>query len=139
MPCRDGGPSCGETTSYRLDRVTQMLCYTCGQMEDTNQLRLLSTPTRRWWREHKESDRMRVVAQMHEVAQRLVEARLHVDELTTIFIEKASAVHPVSDFHKAWMKSLATEVVEFELRRRNTKSTALNKLSTAEKRALGLE
>ena len=142
MPCYDARAAyvTAENTD-KIDRLTQMLCYTCGTFITQG----ISMPIslHNWWQMHEEADCTRVTKEMQDYISNMSIDRvkkLTVDKLVNSFIKKAEAVHAVSDWHKChWFPKIATDVlhkylVEVELRER-----ALAKLTKTERKALKLE
>lgn len=73
MPCRyDGSPE-GNTRYFeeQLGRVTRVACEALRFLEDDGRLPDLSPELRRWWKQHKATDRRRREAEQ-EIARRKV-------------------------------------------------------------------
>jgi hypothetical protein len=124
-----------------LDRVTQFLCYMCGQNEAKSGM-VLPEPIAEWWNKHQKADEKRVLGQMRKK----VASFSSETKLGNAFIAKAKEVHPVSDFHAVWFHNLACQVwkeykskEQEEKIRKNKKRAALKKLTEDEKKLLGLK
>jgi hypothetical protein len=131
----------------KIDALTQMLCYLCaslyidGKLEQYGNKQIVA-----WHQRHMHEDEVRVGLEMQKIFREHPERMNHTDEVAEEFLQKALAVHPVSDFHRAWFKRMATEAAEAfretcrqDYAEEKVKSDALAKLTPEERRALGLE
>jgi hypothetical protein len=158
MPCRDGGyeePSVSSRTyeeaRERCDKLAQMLCWVCGELQEKNTngvgFKLTSWALENselvdWWEKHQETDAKRVRHEMKAQAAKYDTA----NEMAEAFIKRARRIHAVSDFHVAWFRDLAQqvwkEITDAEKAvedQKKLRKAALSKLTTEEKRALGLK
>jgi hypothetical protein len=157
MPCRcDDYPTDPtvpevyyEKVRRELDRVTQFLCFMCGETEYAHYFgsksdQAIDLPDRlqEWREKHQESDRIRVARQMKKD---LGGKRKYKDSATMAeaYIKKAEKVHPVSRFHKAWFQKLAHAAFAIDDAIREKKKSkaelrraALNKLTPEERELL---
>jgi hypothetical protein len=150
MPCRDDGQGHDEAVrereraQERLDRVTQDLCYLCGSLEHSNALnKYASRRIKAWWKNYQRVDTERVAELMKGHYYH------HPDDnperVANKFIEAAEGAHPVSKFHRCWFHDLArvvksqseADAAKAEKQKIN-RAKALSKLTSAERRALGL-
>jgi hypothetical protein len=152
MPCMDNGPrddheQCSKTIKSqrrRLNEVTRLLCYLCGELEEDKILAKYTNPQLSTWRErHHEKDTIRVKTKMLEAIQRRPSHT--IISLCDKFIEEAEAVHPVSRFHKKWFLIMARSAMEEAQKiwkekesKVQLKKKALEKLTKEERKALGL-
>lgn len=138
MPCGDGGGPCTSVDycSDRLDSVTQMLCWLCGELTYNGQLDYISENQKlaKWWYDHKLSDNNRVKSQMESEVAEYPSAAV----MAKSFIHEAEKVHCVSNFHKEWFTNLATEVWLKYQTKKSKKEKALSKLTNEERKLLGI-
>jgi hypothetical protein len=128
----------------RLDRVTQLLCYTLGTMMDYEGHGLFEEPALvEWWQEHLAADETRLAPKMVRHAQN--NPRDNAEKVARHFLKQAQAVHPVSEYHIGWFMDLAEEACEERdaeyreaLRQEKLKTSAINKLNDEERKVLGL-
>ena len=74
MPCRtDDYPSYDPSPELKreLDKLTEMLCSTCGAVEEAGAVKLLPKKVATWWNGHKKKDKDRVQRDLAD-AQRAV-------------------------------------------------------------------
>jgi tetrahydromethanopterin S-methyltransferase subunit G len=153
MPCQDSMMTIHEDHSgcqkranelkKRLDRVTQLLCYLCGELEGKGALVDYDPRVGKWFEEHHRNDVERVSKKMDEVLKR---HDFSVEDLVDKFISDAEKVHPVSWWHHSWFKKMAQVAVskresekQARLSKKSLVKSALSKLSPEEKSALGLK
>jgi len=148
MPCRsDGYPSENQhnhlVCKERIDQLTQLLCYACGELRDLDMLNMSEVDGRliEWAEQHHDNDSRRVHQEMtHDIHKYSSAGRM-----AAAYIKKADKVHPVSDWHRQWFKDLASqvweeniEVIDEEQRIEQLREMALAILSDEEKESLGL-
>lgn len=103
MPCYDGQhiqTSCN--CKAKIDRLTQFLCYMCGDAEE------MPEPIKRWWKNHSADDEKRVRQKMKARARHFRTSL----SMSHHFIKEAEAMHPVSPYHIDWFVRLAKETFE---------------------------
>ena len=122
MPCQSYFPEqhidelIDEKTSMKqeLDRVTQFLCYLCGQAELEDKIKETPEPIQAWWILHKKHDAVRVEKAMLEalsVFQDFPNNAPSASDLAELFIARARQVHPLSDYHVDWFAEMADKAV----------------------------
>jgi transcription initiation factor TFIIIB Brf1 subunit/transcription initiation factor TFIIB len=124
-----------------LDKLTQMLCYTCGTF--CQYAIPMPSSLLKWWQQHEATDCKRVTEEMQNYIRGMSIAKiknLTMDKLADSFIKRAEAVHAVSDWHKDyWFPKIADAVLHKRLSEIVVREDALAKLTAAERRVLGLE
>lgn len=148
MPCRDcddyGIDKEKQALKERLDEVTQMLCWLCGQVSYSYSSALISRNPKlvQWWNEHLKSDNRRVLDEMRTYVRRNPNQTQY--GVAEYFIQKAQAVHAVSDFHKEWFRDLANKAVAEGLKEQYTqdkknklRDDILSRLTPEERNILG--
>jgi hypothetical protein len=152
MPCQDPWPEGTraaeeEGCRARLDKVTQFLCWLCGELEED---KLLDKYTRnheelrKWKDEHDNADMNRVYLEMYRF---VCSGRCDPDEWELLgghFINLALKVHPVSRSHRKWFLRMAHQVclarrneLRAHTKKMSLKAKVLKRLSPEEREALG--
>ena len=130
--------------SEELNIITQNLCYLCGELSRCGNLGIYANGRiLAWWKNHQENDTKRVTEKMEKYYRQ--HKPCTPEQVTSAFIAKAEAVHPVSEFHMKWFLELAKDIYERRLlnkqaeqRKKEVASQAKAKLSDEERKALGL-
>lgn len=136
MPCNGGpyytsyGPSEYEKT---IDRLTQYLCYMCGYCEEKG----VEVPDviQEWFEEHVRKDKVRLEESFRKDIWKGKDWKKVVERR----IRESEAVHPVSNFAKDLMRSIAATLAKEYEEETSTKRQALSKLTEEERKTLGLE
>jgi len=113
MPCRCDGMEEADRDELqnKLDKVTQNLCFVCGEIEGYNEWAKYGSPRLiLWWQEHLRNDTKRVTEKMQEMIRR--NTSWTAGNLAIVLIREAEAVHPVSEWHKNWFNTLADQQVK---------------------------
>ena len=155
MPCRsdDYEPESEDSKMRReIDRLTQDLCYLCGEMTEAGVLKTYASQRiLAWWEKHKKADLKRVkeglkgfLFSTFTMGQFSSMKSQNKEQFSkTVFehlLNSGLAEHPISTYHKKWFKALADECAETHVATysEDVKQKALNKLTSGEKKALGL-
>lgn len=155
MPCHDpwahkeDEQRMREELIAKIDMLTQMLCFICGNLEMHPSVGKSVTHEgiRAWWRDHESSDRTRIESQMfQELVQFPSNAHPDPATLTQWYIDKAAKEHPVSKYHReVWFPARAIEAIsriakkiEMENNNDEKRRKALSKLTDDDLEALGL-
>ncbi len=147
MPCQ-GGMSYTEVvveSSTVIDALTQKLCFLCASLYKDDLLEKYGNPEiSEWHRDHMHKDELRVAEEMKQVF--LSHPGAHPVGVAQDFLDKALAVHPVSDYHKEWFYKMAhdihkelMEIKEKKAQKAADKHKALSKLTEEEKKLLGIK
>lgn len=81
----------------RADRLTQLLCYACGTLEDKGMMIATDQRLIEWFEEHDEWDFNRTLGTMKkEFGESLTER----ESIRQWFIRQAEDVHPLSTYHR---------------------------------------
>jgi len=138
MPCRSdiadySNPHTDNELKYKkeIDKLTQDLCYLCGQLEELERTDILNPRIQEWWIEHQTDDYKRVTKAMAEYVRKF--KIKNANTLAECFIKKALEVHPVSDFHKNWFYQLAAEIMTIELYSEQQQKIKLKNIEKARK------
>jgi len=145
MPCEGPrGYYCDNSQQKVVDNLTQNLCYLCGELSRCGNLGIYANGRiLAWWKNHQENDTERVTEKMEKYYRQ--HKPCTPEQVTSAFIAKAEAVHPVSEFHMKWFLELAKDIYERRLlnkqaeqRKKEVASQAKAKLSDEERKALGI-
>ena len=111
------------------DKVTQLLCYTCGTLIDRDNMSGLDERLIKWWKDHNDWDKHRTLEMFKKQFGSNPDQRPNKDVAFEWFVKQAEDVHPLSDYHKyvffpevweefvAWFdgrKSRANRIAELE-------------------------
>jgi hypothetical protein len=164
MPCRCddfqgsyggsyGGGEDFKKARKRLDRVTQLLCYLCGELREDGIFEKYAAncePLERWAKKHHAADEDRVYKKMlnslrSEAVAKNGYSGMPPQALAAKFIQQAESVHPVSRWHRSWFLKMAKKacaerdrIVAKRKSKKDLAEKALAKLSIEERKALGI-
>ena len=111
------------------DKVTQLLCYTCGILMGKNNMCELDNRLIKWWKGHNDWDKHRTLETFKKEFGSNPDQRPDKTTVYKWFVRQAEDVHPLSDYHKniffhdvweefvAWFdarKSRAKRIAELE-------------------------
>ena len=82
------------------DKVTQLLCYTCGTLVDRDNMSGLDERLIKWWKNHNAWDKHRTLEMFKKEFGMNPMQRPTKDSVHKWFIRQAEDVHPLSDYHK---------------------------------------
>ena len=82
------------------DKVTQLLCYTCGTLVDRDNMSGLDERLIKWWKDHNAWDRNRTLEMFKKQFGSNPDQRPNKDVAFEWFVKQAEDVHPLSDYHK---------------------------------------
>lgn len=82
------------------DKVTQLLCYTCGTLVDRDNMSGLDERLIKWWKDHNDWDRNRTLETFKNQFGSNPDQRPTKDSVYKWFIKQAEDVHPLSGYHK---------------------------------------
>ena len=111
------------------DKLTQLLCYTCGTLVDRDNMARLDERLIKWWKDHSAWDKKRTLNTLKNRFGSNPDQRPTKDAAYKWFVKQAEDIHPLSDYHKnvffpevweefvAWFdsrKSRANRIAELE-------------------------
>ena len=82
------------------DRVTQLLCYTCGTLVDRDNMSGLDERLIKWWKDHNDWDKHRTLETFKNQFGSNPDQHPNKDVAHEWFVKQAEDVHPLSDYHK---------------------------------------
>jgi hypothetical protein len=94
-----------------INDLTQKLCYVCGSLEHQGlfTMTIINPEISNWWAEHEKRDNHRIDNEMS--VHFLAHPTDDPIKVAQGFIERAQAVHPISEHHKHWFLAKAKKFV----------------------------
>ena len=108
MPCYD--PRDRSVSRARLDEITQLLCYCCGELIDAHEMVGKDPRLLHWAIARNEKDEVRVKERMRAEKPNFESAHA----MAMCFTERAFEVHPLSSFHRKMFLIIAKAVFDEE-------------------------
>ena len=82
------------------DTVTQLLCYACGYLVESDIMPTLDERLIKWWKDHNAWDKRRTLKMFKDQFGSNPDQRPNKDVAFEWFVKQAEDVHPLSDYHK---------------------------------------
>lgn len=81
------------------DKVTQLLCYTCGTLIDRDIMPTLDERLIKWWKDHNAWDKRRTLKMFKDQFGSNPDQLPNKEVVYKWFVKQAVDVHPLSDYH----------------------------------------
>ena len=81
------------------DKVTQLLCYACGNLVDSDIMPILDERLIKWWKDHNAWDKRRTLKTFKDQFGSNPDQLPNKEVVYKWFVKQAVDVHPLSDYH----------------------------------------
>ena len=81
------------------DKVTQLLCYACGNLVDSDIMPILDERLIKWWKDHNAWDKRRTLKMFKDQFGSNPDQLPNKEVVYKWFVKQAVDVHPLSDYH----------------------------------------